>query len=286
MATLKAPPGGGSDDSGEPAAAGPSVPAYVAPPPQPLGRQLSSDGAAEWYDVLPEMAGRGDGQDPYPKVVPSPPFWLVYAPDRWDVLEGVLIPQLYRLSMNPGVNGVVRGQGGRPDPTDAIASVERQGHYRLDWRIDGTSYLRAYQVGLATDRKTGAPIKVMSWHTRFEQLYAGSEVISADSKAYAAWVGSLVEGGLLPRARPYVVERLIRLYETRLHKALGKHGAGSEIVELYRSRLGVCLAEQQRQRIPTGPPVAPLDVDPDLEVSDPPIDDLEPRPPARKRTSP
>ena len=260
--------------------------------PRALGRQLMSDGAAEFLDILPEISGRNVEQDPYPKIAPQPAFALVFAPDRWDVVEGQLVPMLYRLSYNPGSNGVARSQGGRPDPTDALASIERQGHYPLPWTIGGRSYLRAYQVGTAMDRRTGAPVKVMSWHTAWEQLYAGSEYIQADTAGYVAWLRDLIDRGLLPQPRPYVVERLVRFYEQKLHKHLQKSGGNGETAKLYRDRLGVCLAAQAKLQQPRGKPVAPIESEPDLpdptsrptaEGDEVPLDDLEPVPPARKR---
>lgn len=265
--------------------------------PRALGRQLVSDGAAEFLDILPEISGRNVEQDPYPKIAPQPPFALVYAPDRWDVLEGRIVPMLYRLSYNPGSNGVARANGGRPDPTDALAAVERQGHFALPWEYGGVRYLRAYQVGVAVDRRTGAPVKVMSWHTRWEQLYAGSEVIQSDTAGYVAWLAGLLDRGLLPLPRPYVIERLTRFYEQKLQKALQKAGGNDETSRLYRERLEVCLDAQRKLAQPRGAPARAVDVEPDVpgpgevpattasdEGTEGPVDDLEPVPPPRKRS--
>jgi hypothetical protein len=142
------------------------------------------------------------------------------------------------------------------------------------------------------DRRTGAPVKVMSWHTAWEQLYAGSEYIQADTAGYVAWLRDLIDRGLLPQPRPYVVERLVRFYEQKLHKTLQKSGGSAETAKLYRDRLGVCLAAQARLAQPRGRPVAPIESEPDLpdptsrpvaEGDEPAIDDLEPVPPPRKR---
>jgi hypothetical protein len=253
---------------------------------KPLGRQLVSDGAAEYYDgMTPEIAGASREQDPWPRVPPQPAFFLVYAPDRWDVLEGKLVPMLYRLSLNPGANAVTRGQGGRPDATDAIAQVERNGHFPLQWTVDGSSYLRAFQVGLVQDRRTGAPVKVMSWHTKFEQLYAGSEYIQSDTVGYVAWLESLIARRLLPQARPYVVERLVRFYEQKLHKSMNRLGGSSEVVVEYKRRLGIVLGEQARRSVDSrGAPAVPdTDAEPELDVRDPAIaDDPSPSSPRRR----
>lgn len=252
-----------SDDPAAPVTS--TTPDVDAIPTKPLGRQLMSDGAAEFYDLLPEVSGQRTEVDPWPRVPAQPPFALVYAPDRWDVTEDKLVPQLYRLSYNPGSNGVMRGAGGRPDPTDALASVERQGHYVLPWKIGGESYLRAFQVGVAMDRRTGAPVKVMSWHTRWEQLYAGSEYIQSDTAGYVAWLSDLMTRRLLPQPRPYVVERLVRFYETKLHKAVSKAGGSGEVANLYKKRLGVLLAVQaSRRELERGAPAASVDLEPEV----------------------
>jgi len=254
-------------DEGTEAPASPDTPNVPQGATRPIGRFLLSSGAAEALDILPDVAGRPAEQDPYPRVPASPPFRLVYCADRWDVLEGHLIPQLYRLSFNPGVNGVSRGSGGAPDPTDALAAVDRQGHYALPWDIgyegkpgEPRSYLRGFQVGVAQDRKTGAFVKVISWHTRFEQLYAGSEHIQSDTIGYVTWLSGLVQRGLLGQPRPYVIERLVRHYETRLGKELSKANGSAESANLYRQRLGVVRAWQEDLRAEQmQTPVAPLE---------------------------
>jgi hypothetical protein len=262
MAKLKGGTGDGEGGEGQDAQAQAALPAQQ-PELRPLGRQVHSSGAAEFEEILPELSGGTRERDPFPKVPAQSPFYLVYTPDRWDVIEGQLVPSLYKLSLTPGANAVTRGAGGRPDPTDAIAGVERQGHYLLPWDIGGEGrYIRAFQVGTGQDRKTGAAVKIYSWHTRWEQLYAGSDAIQSDTAGYAAWLVGLIERGLLPRPRPYVVERLRRQYETALHKRLGKTGDDA-LCQEYKRRIKACVIEQERQAAASAP-VRSEDLAPEL----------------------
>lgn len=260
MAKLKG--GEGGEGEGQDASAQAALPAQQ-PELRPMGRQVHSNGAADFEEILPDLAGAPRERDPFPKVAAQSPFYLVYTPDRWDVIEGYLVPSLYKLSLTPGANAVTRGAGGRPDPTDAIAGIERQGHYILPWDIGGDGqYIRAFQVGIGQDRKTGAAVKIHSWHTRWEQLYAGSDAIQSDTAAYARWLHGLIERGLLPHPRPYVVERLRRQYETALHKRLSKTGEDALCLE-YKRRIKACVIEQERQAAAAAPAKAE-DIRPEL----------------------
>lgn len=262
MAKLRGAGGTGGEEAAP--EGGPATPPIVQPDLKPLGRQVLSSGEAEFEEILPELAGAPRERDPFPRVPAQSAFFLVFAPDRWDVLEGKLVPSLYRLSLTPGANGVTRGSGGRPDPGEAIVQVERSGHFILPWNIGGEgNYLRAFQVGLGQDRRTGAPVKVYSWHTRWEQLFAGSEVIQSDTAAYAEWLSGLVERGLLLRPRPYVVERLRRQYETALHKRMAKDGNEAVCAD-YKRRIRACIIEQERANADRTP-VAAVDATPELE---------------------
>jgi hypothetical protein len=252
-------------DTPEPPAGGGNV---ATPPPEEVRRQVAifDNGAASYSEDLPQLGAPGRTRDPFPDVPAQSPFWLVYAPDRWGVVEGRLIPFLYRLSATPGANGVDRA-GTKPEPSAALAGVERQGHVVLDWRIDGKAYLRSFQVGEGVDRKTGAPVKIMSWHTRWEQLYAGSKEIESDTGGYADWVVGLIEKGLLPKPRPYVLQRLRTMYANHLARALSKAGGREDDALVKQRRRDLTVIEAAIAALgQPAIPAAPVETDPSAEL--------------------
>ncbi|MEQ1505318.1 MAG: hypothetical protein ABMB14_24010, partial [Myxococcota bacterium] len=159
------------------------------PAPAPAPRPVDRGGQAAYSEDLPDdIGGQHRDRDPYPRIPACAPWWFVCVPDRWAVVEGHVIPHLYKLSNAPGANGVERSGSGKANPSLAIASVEAQGHIVLPRDIDGRNYLRSYQVGEAVDRKTGAPVKVLTWVSRWETLYNGSTSIESDGAGFASWV--------------------------------------------------------------------------------------------------
>jgi hypothetical protein len=192
-------------------------------PPASAPVQHRANGGAAYDEDLPDLGTRTARQgDPWPKVQACSAFYLVVVPDRWTVIEGHVVPAAHKLSLSPGANGVARGAGGKPDPVDALASTERDGAYVIPWDIDGprTSYLRSYQVGEAVDRKTGAPVKIRHWCTRWETLFAGSEHVQSDAEGYAAWLERLIGEGRLRPPAAHVIERLRGQYLEHLGAAL------------------------------------------------------------------
>lgn len=252
-------------DTPEPAGGG-----NVSTPPaaEEVRRQVAvyDNGAASYSEDLPQLGSPGRTRDPWPDVPAQSPFWLVYAPDRWDVVAGKLIPLLYRLSATPGANGVDRA-GTKPEPSAALAAAERLGHIVLDWRIDGKAYLRSFQVGEGVDRKTGQPVKIMSWHTRWEQLYAGSREIESDTVGYADWVSGLIDKGLLPKPRPYVLQRLKTTFDNHVTRAIKKAAGREDDATVVRRRRDLAVIEAAIEKYGRkGTPVAPVEADPAAEL--------------------
>lgn len=213
------------------------------------------DRHAEWDDHLPDIGGGGPERQAFPRVPPAHPFVLVFTPNRWDVVEGQLIPVLYRLSLAAGHNGITKVGRGRVQTASALGEVEERGDIVLPWEIGGVRYIRGWVIGLAEDRKTGATVKLYSWHTAWERLWPDSDQITSDTAGYARWVRSLVETGVLPHPRGYVVDNLLRKYETALYKRMEKDG-NEVMVDEYKRRIGVLNVEINRQ-LSTREPIEP-----------------------------
>ncbi|MEQ1571067.1 MAG: hypothetical protein ABMA64_35890 [Myxococcota bacterium] len=142
---------------------------------------------------------------PAPLVKPEPGYYLVCWPDRWQVLEGLVVPCPSKLSLSPGANGMDADRNNRPLPEMAIAQVRTRGGVVIPHDIDGPgrSYLRKV-------RATGG------WVSRWETLFAGSTERRVDSKGFARWMRDLVERGVVPAPAPYVLEALIEQLVVRI----------------------------------------------------------------------
>jgi hypothetical protein len=221
----------------------------AAQPPTPTAAPVADPwGASAAREGVPELAGTTRGQIPFPMISPQPPFWLVYIPDRWGVMAGRMIPMLAKLSTTPGTNGVDRTKAGRSEMSLAFAGLEREGRKAIPHDVDGPgrSYLVSVDVGDATNRLTGAPVKITSWHTRFEKLYPGSSDIHCDEGSYSAWVRGLVDRGVLAPPRPYVFEKLIGWLSARIGHYRGKGRGDHPQVKAYEADLAVVKAERER----------------------------------------
>jgi len=155
----------------------------------------------------------------------SPPFFLVWAPLRYQTdAAGDVIPQLSKMPLEPGVNGV--------DKTGAwhIAAAEqhRLGRVLLTEDMchaedtpDGLpGYLRA------TDTATGD-----HHHTAWERLevHAGrGRIVERDAAGYRAWLVALVARGDLPLMHPSVRRDLIERANASLDSASSRIGIGAE----------------------------------------------------------
>lgn len=243
----------------------PSSPAAAGKPTAPASRNVT-DGEAVFEEELPQVGRRGRTKDPLPTVTPQAAYWLVFAPDRWGVVEGRVVPLLYRLVLAHGANGVDGGPDKAPDPSAAFQMIEAKGHTVIPWDIDGRSYLRSYVVGEGIDAKTKAPIRIKSWHTRWETLYPGSEAIQSDTAGYADWLVKLIADGHLPQPRPYILARLQSQYAGHCASSAKKWGDDSDQARRYRRDLEAIRAKIDELADPDAPPAEPADDNPAAEL--------------------
>jgi hypothetical protein len=246
MARINNPP----PDEASPAATPPGPSAGGAPISPEVGAMVQAyqTGAARAEAVVPGISS-GRDTTPYPAVEPASPFVLVFDSNRWAVIDGKVVPLLYKLQFSAGTNGVDRGADNLPAPALAIAMIEERGHKLIPFMADGTSYLIRVQVGTAKVKKTGQVIPVYSHHTRWETLYPGSTEIQTDTPGYARWLRWLVDNRVIPEPRPYVLERLASQLQTKIgqyrgkangqHPTLARYEADLAAVNAHRDRLGL-----------------------------------------------
>lgn len=205
MAKLKPTP----NDTPQPEATqAPSAP-LVIPPRSASGAMVE--------EAEPELGGTRRDVEPAPTGEVSPPFYLCVHPDRWAVMGGRVVPFVKRLKGTPGANGVDRDGAGRPVMKLAIAQMEEQGWRVLDWKVDGTSYLRRV-------RSTGG------WVDRWTTVYAGSAEVTFDGDGFRDWLASLVTKGLIKPPPLYVLHRLAGSIERQMDR-LRERGNHPERIE-------------------------------------------------------
>jgi hypothetical protein len=165
----------------------------------------------------PKMATQAVGIA-HPFLDVSPPFLLVFHPERWMVLAGKLVPSLQRVPLADGVNNVTVERGGHMRVAPLRAKIEEEGRQIVPytWAPDGVSYLQCLDT-----RPGGSRNVVETWCTVFETVDAGATETSADEGAYAAWLSDLVAKGRLPRCSINVARRLLDRTVERLEKARG-----------------------------------------------------------------
>ena len=194
----------------------PASPQSPAPPPSQ---------AVAAPAVYPDVAGAGPAGRPPPRIPPGPPFVLRVHPERWMVMEGLVVPQASKLMYAPGANGVDVNRAGKPDGRQAVAEATAAGWQILPWEVDGpgTSYL--------------VPTGSGAWVTRFETFFPGGEAIVSDSKSYAAWLDGLVRTGKIPEPHDYVLARLEQalIGQAEQYQRQGETGHQRRIADLLAS---------------------------------------------------
>lgn len=167
-------------------------------PPQPA--DLGVDAGEAFSGVSMTDIGIADGVGPsdLPRLEPRPAALLMFHPERWAVMEGQVVPLLGRLPVVAGVGNVklVNRKTGKVSITNAVAQKAKRGWVVLPTDVEGpgTSYLHRPVPGV--------------YLTRWETAHAGSSIVTSDGPGYVRWLRSLIDRGILPRAKPYVVERL------------------------------------------------------------------------------
>jgi hypothetical protein len=143
-----------------------------------------------------------------PKLDPCAPFLLLYDPARWTVMEGRCVPQLGRLPLEPGIEGVRKDERGRMYWRDAAARRREKGQTVIphSWGPSGQSYLRSY------DLPRGKKVYLEQWATP----HAGTSRISVDVDGYADWIDSLFAAERLPAPALWALEELADNYDRQI----------------------------------------------------------------------
>lgn len=177
----------------------------------------------------PDMATQDTG-GAHPFIDATPPFYLVFHPERWTVVAGQLVPALSKVNLVAGVNGVEIDRQGKIRFAKMRAQIEEEGRTLVpwNWAPDGSSYLQCIETRPANSKEVQE-----AWITKFESVDIGGTETSSDDEAYAAWLTDLVKTGKLPTCSANVARRMLGKARERFERAradaakLGGAGAAS-----------------------------------------------------------
>lgn len=172
-----------------------------------------------------------------PRLRPEPAYMLVVWPERWGVIESMVVPICSKLSASRGANGVGWNERTKkPQLELAKAQVVEKGGTPIPWDVDGPgrSYLQQ--------------IEGWGWLSRWETVYAGSDQRSVDSKGYAEWLRSLIDRGVIRRPQLYVLEALAEQLRARLGELAKRGNVGAYQPRIERTKADLKAVEDEIQR--------------------------------------
>ena len=140
---------------------------------------------------------------------PTAPFYLMFHPKRWMVMDGEVLPFLARLKRINGVNGIRHGKM-------KVAMADR---IEEGWTIIPLDAVGGQSYCVSHACEGGR-----RFTTRWEQVFPGSSEIRCDREGWKGFLHALQELGIVPAHPPiYVLERMktqaLEMLETRAAKA-------------------------------------------------------------------
>ena len=130
---------------------------------------------------------------------PQPRFFFMSHPNRYDVIDGELLPHLAKFRLAPGVNGV--------EPTGdylvAKAGFERRGWSVIPWNCleDFEAFGESYSEYLQYFEGKGGAIYTEIW-VRPVQTTGGVPRWNFDEAGYRKFQRDLIKGGHVPEPDP------------------------------------------------------------------------------------
>lgn len=191
----------------------------TAPPPAPTAAAVE---ASEQY--VPNVAATAVAEAPPPKIPPCPPFLFAFRAERWTVMGDAVIPCLSKWPLRAGVNGIEETKDGKIRTKEAMAAAEDRGLKLIPFDVDGpgTSYIR---------RPRGTShVHLAKW----ERTYPGSAQIDCDEVGYIAFCRGLVDRGVIPHPRVYVLERMLAALGKQVEEYQRADDKGSVVGALRR----------------------------------------------------
>ena len=154
---------------------------------------------------------------------PSPPFFLKWHPQRWELVEGELLPKLGRLAVEPGVNGVDKNG----DPSLAFVSAKQRGWRVIGWDVITDGYVRVHQGNFGK-------VHLTKWQT--PKQIGNRCIIKHDAQGYRQFLRELVASSVISKPDPDLLDAMIKEREAKVERARagilnGKPGAEMAVAQ-------------------------------------------------------
>lgn len=194
-----------------------------------------------------------------PQLSPRPAFYYLAHPERWQVIEGKVLPLLGSMKIRAGVGGAVAG------------------------RTPGSVNLRAAKVDAEQKRRTIIPItSIPDAHATpgvpksylkkvegcpnvtlslYEDAFPGSRETRPDTKRFVEFLEYQIESGVIAPAGIHILERMLDHRQKALERVLAKDGKNVAKKERLEHEIEVIGAEI-KARVKTAKPVKGAPVDP------------------------
>jgi len=217
-----------------------------------VAKQLAKSKPAEGSPstFVPEFETKVDGG--YPRIDVVKPYFLVFDPQRWTVMDGHVVPQLIRAPLEPGVNGFELREG----KIRRAKWAERQEEQNrkvipFDWAPDGNSYLQEVET------RTNSGVK-KTYISAWETAYVGDTETTTDTPAYVEWLRGLIAAGKLPACPPHILKRMVdklsaALVEANVTQQKKASAEGARRIEALTASLEAARAAHENR--PRGPAV-------------------------------
>ena len=168
--------------------------------------QAAPSGAVGGAAFVPGV-DRDMGPNRAPRLTQRAPFLYFAHPERWQILDGDILPLLGKLKLQPGVMGVQRGRAaGAVNLRLARVACEERGRTIIP--VDSVppahvapgeapSYLRSI------DSSSGSVVL-----SRYAQAFAGSAVTKCNEVEWAEFLRHQISAGVVEPAPVWVLERM------------------------------------------------------------------------------
>jgi len=188
----------------------------------------SLDTSSSSSAFTPEFATKDLGLG-HPWIDASPPYILIYSPQRWMVMDGRLVPSLSKLPLVAGVNRVEVDKDQRIRFAATRARLEEEGRIPVpyEWGPNGESYLKTVET-----RPNGSSQIQTAYVSVWETCHAGDRQPATTEAGYADWLEDLVKSGKLPACPPHLARRLLEKANEHLEEAeamSAKHGGRATV---------------------------------------------------------
>jgi hypothetical protein len=192
---------------------------------------------------------------------PGPVFWLKAHPARWSVFDGEWLPQLGRLTADPGVACVTDGGGMKQAWAEANARGWTKIPHDAVRLVDPTrdSYVKAYNV-----RQGGGVGKIHLTIWEHPKQIGGRVIVKRDEEGFRNFLRALVDHGLVDAPDPDILEVQVDAQRARMERAAGSSN------EQRKNREAARLAEVEGAVGPGEEPQDPDVTDTTAEVQDSP----------------